>query len=137
MPAYIRREQRLSETSLTCNGGITHWVLVDMSHLPGGERRVLASCETIRKRALVAYRTAEGVKVEEVVSHGIGSVFCPKEYRGKGYAGRMMRELSKLLRGWQVEGAAKGREKCLFTVLYSDIGKVRVDPCSSWIDRVC
>ncbi|KAI9774283.1 MAG: hypothetical protein M1840_004177 [Geoglossum simile] len=103
---------------------MTHWVLVDTPHLPGGERRVLASCETIRKRALVAYQTTEGVKVEEAVSHGIGSVFCPKEYRGRGYAGRMMRELSKLLRDWQVEGAAK-RGMCLFTVLYSDIGKVR------------
>ncbi|KAI9787151.1 MAG: hypothetical protein M1839_003386 [Geoglossum umbratile] len=123
VPAYLRREQYLSETSLTCNGGITHWVLVDTSYPPGGERRVLASCETTRKRALVAYWSTEGAEVEEVVSHCIGSVFCPKEFRGKGYARRMMRELSKILRGWQVDGAAKGRERCLFTVLYSDIGK--------------
>ncbi|KAH0565420.1 hypothetical protein GP486_001196 [Trichoglossum hirsutum] len=120
VPAYLRREQRLSETSLTRNGGMTHWVLVDTSQPFEGERRILASCESIRKRALVAFECAEGTRVEEVVSHGIGSVFCPKEFRGKGYARRMMRELGKILKDWQVE---QGSEKCLFTVLYSDIGK--------------
>ncbi|KAH0541286.1 hypothetical protein FGG08_004210 [Glutinoglossum americanum] len=123
IPAYLRREQHLSETSLTRNGGITHWVLVDTSQPFEDERRVLASCETIRKRALVAFQSPEGVEVEEVVSHGIGSVFCPKEFRGRGYAKRMMQELSGILRVWGTEKAIKGSKNCLFTVLYSDIGK--------------
>ena len=40
---------------------------------------------------------------------------------GRGYAQRMMGELGKALRTHQIEG----EEECLFTVLYSDIGKVR------------
>ena len=57
----------------------------------------------------------------EGVSHGIGSVFFGRELRGRGYAQRMMGELGKALRTHQIEG----EEECLFTVLYSDIGKVR------------
>ena len=58
--------------------------------------------------------------MENSVSHGIGSVFCNPEYRGRGYAQRMMAELGKKLDTWnQGQGT-----KTYFTVLYSDIGKV-------------
>lgn len=108
----MRREQYLADQDLTRNGGITWWVLVDTAVSP---RRVLCGCETLRKKAFVA---RDG-KVEEVVCHGIGSVFCPPENRGRGYAGRMMKELGRKLRTWQAE-----ERPCLFSVLYSDIGKV-------------
>ena len=65
--------------------------------------------------------------MEEVVSHGIGSVFCRPEFRGKGYARRMMVELGGMLDKWQ----QKEGERAHFTVLYSDIGKVmskEIDP---------
>jgi hypothetical protein len=111
--AYLRREEHLSQQQLTKNGGITYWVLVDSaSH----ERTVLSGCETYRKKALVA---RDG-HVQDVVCHGIGSVFCPKELRGRGYAARMMKELGNELRSWQ----ATDKVPCLFSILYSDIGKV-------------
>jgi hypothetical protein len=54
------------------------------------------------------------------VVHGIGSVFCPVEFRGRGYAGRMMELLGEKLRYWQSNNG------CPFSILFSDIGKVRL-----------
>jgi hypothetical protein len=38
----------------------------------------------------------------------------------------MMEELAKILPTWQLDKAGDGQGECLFTVLYSDIGKVRL-----------
>ena len=112
---YLRREAHLEDQPFTKDGGITFWILVD-STLPPNERPILGSCESFRKQALVA---RDG-RVEDSVSHGIGSVFCNPEYRRRGYAQRMIAELGKKLDTWnQGEGT-----KTDFTVLYSDIGKV-------------
>ena len=116
LPAYLRREVHLANQSFTKDGGITFWILVDTSST-ANPRTVLASCETLRKRALIAKK---GQKVQEVISHGIGSVFCDPEYRGKGYARRMLVELGKMLDTWQQQDG----NKVDFTVLFSDIGKV-------------
>lgn len=117
LPAYLRREEFLGNQPLTRNGGLSFWVLVDSSTPPSNPRRILASCETIRKRALIA---KPGRRVEEVVSHGIGSVFCDPQFRGRGYAERMMRELGQILDTSRHEADMT----IGFTVLFSDIGKV-------------
>ncbi|KAI9870525.1 MAG: hypothetical protein M1830_004132 [Pleopsidium flavum] len=118
LPSYLRREEHLANQAFTRNGGLTFWILVDGSSpsSPDKPRKVLSSCETLRKRALVA--DEEG-NIEEVVCQGVGSVFCAPELRERGYAGRMMKELGKELERWQ----QKEQTKCQFTVLYSDIGK--------------
>ncbi|KAL9114384.1 MAG: hypothetical protein Q9187_007469 [Circinaria calcarea] len=136
LPAYLRREEHLANQPLTLNGGITYWILVDSSasfnsssspspstsadststNFTSEQRIILASCETICRRALIATR---GKEVEEVVSHGVGSVFCREDFRGRGYAGRMMKELGKHLERWDQDKGNTTR----FTVLYSDIGK--------------
>lgn len=118
LPSYLRREEHLANQAFTRNGGITYWILVDTaaSTPASSPRTILASCESLRKKALLA--TKDG-KVEEVVSHGIGSVFCRPEFRGRGYAGRMMKELGEKLEGWQHQEGSR----ISFTVLYSDIGK--------------
>ena len=119
--AYLRREATLSQQALTKDGGITYWILVDtaLENNPldpeSGTRLPLASCETYRKKALVW----QDGKLQEVVSHGVGSVFCGQHLRKRGYAQRMMRELGKTLRTHQTDG-----KECLFTILHSDIGKV-------------
>lgn len=117
VPAYFRREEFLGNQPLTRNGGLSFWVLADSSTTPSNPRRILASCETIRKRALIA---RPGRRAEEVVSHGIGSVFCDPRFRGRGYAGRMMRELGQILDNSRREAEMSTS----FTVLFSDIGKV-------------
>jgi hypothetical protein len=57
-------------------------------------------------------------KIEEVLVHGIASVFCPLGYRRRGYAARHMTEVAKALRTWQSD-----QGKVAGSVLYSDIGK--------------
>jgi hypothetical protein len=122
LPAYLRREATLSQQTLTRDGGISYWILVDTS-LPNnpldpdsGTRLPLASCETYRKKALV-WQNGE---LKEVICHGIGSVFCANHLRKRGYAQRMMTELGKALKTYQTEDD----QECLFSILYSDIGKV-------------
>ena len=112
LEAYLRREKMLLEQRLTRDGGLTPWALV---HEDENGRQILSSCETIRKKALVS---VDGI-VKDVVCHGVCSVFCPPEYRGRGYAGRMVKELGEKLRTWQTD-----QQECLFSVLWSDIGKV-------------
>ncbi len=116
MDAYVRRDQHLANQALTREGGITYWILVDSSK-PPNSRIIFGSCESLRKRALVA-RGKEPVR--EAVSYGICSVFCNPSLRGRGHALRMMQELGKRLDLLaQVDGRTVD-----FTMLYSDIGKV-------------
>ncbi len=114
LDAYHRREAHLANLELTKDGGLTPWMLV---YQPDGaaKRQVLCGCESIRKKALVG----RNGKVEEVIAHGVCSVFCPPAKRGRGYAGRMMSELGKKLRRWQLDNG----KDALFSVLFSDIGK--------------
>lgn len=112
LDAYLGREEHLGKQKLVRDGGLTSWALVTKD---GNPRAVLSSCETIRKKALVA----QNGQVKEVICHGVASVFCPPEFRGKGYAGRMIKDLGEKLHNWQTDG-----HDCLFSVLYSDIGKV-------------
>ncbi|KAI4947511.1 hypothetical protein J4E91_006331 [Alternaria rosae] len=133
-PAYFRREATLSQTTLTRDGGISYWILADPdktvsedpwnpdsgTQLPKGTRLPLASCETIRKKALV-WQNGE---LKEVICHGVGSVFCAKSLRGKkktdgpSYASRMLTDLGERLKTYQTEDG----QECLFSILYSDIG---------------
>lgn len=117
--AYLRREEVLARQALTRDGGISFWILIDTEvhnalDPDAKERLPLASCETYRKKALV-WRNG---KIQETVAHGIGSVFCPSHLRKRGYAARMMQEVGKALQTHQTE-----EQECLFSVLYSDIGK--------------
>ena len=113
---FLRREAHLASQVAAVDGGLSTWILVDKND-KRSPRTVLSACESLRKRAFVARR---GSQAEEVVVFGIGSVYCRDAYRGKGYAVRMMKELSKKLEDWQ----QKDGNKTHFTVLYSDIGKV-------------
>jgi len=112
LDAYILREQVLADQEFTRDGGLTFWALVDTS---AKKRVMLSGCESFRKTALVS----RNGKVQDVQCHGVGSVFCPPEYRRRGYAQRMMTELGEKLKTWQ--------GKDLFSVLYSDIGKTFYD----------
>lgn len=114
-PDYLEREAHLMNVPVAKNGGITHWILVDRN-LPPNQRPLLASCETLRKPVLVS---RNGI-VSEEITHGIGSVFSPPMFRGKGYASRMLKELGPALETWQV---TEKLGNCSFSVLYSDIGK--------------
>jgi hypothetical protein len=114
LSSYLERENYLLTVPLARDSGITHWILT-LSSSPPDSRPIFASCESLRKHALV--RGPNG-NIKDVITHGIGSVFCDPQYRGKGYAGRMMKDLGPILKGWQAES-----KPCAFSILYSDIGK--------------
>ncbi|KAK6948609.1 hypothetical protein Daesc_010379 [Daldinia eschscholtzii] len=120
---YLKREPYLTTIPLTRDGGMTHWILTDSSWSAdsssggGSTRPVLASCESIRKRVLVA--APDDAQVHDGVGHGIGSVFTYPEFRGRRYAARMLNELGPALRKWQAHG---GRD-AVCSALWSDIGK--------------
>jgi hypothetical protein len=123
--AYLRRENHLSKQDQTKDGGISYWILIDKSakHNPldptSSARLPLASCETYRKKALV-WQDGE---LKETICHGIGSVFCAPHLRGRKYAQRMMQELGEALKTYQTDE----KTDCMFSVLFSDIGRVRMD----------
>ncbi|TID21282.1 hypothetical protein E6O75_ATG04677 [Venturia nashicola] len=112
LEAYIHREKHLSDQEFTKDGGITWWILVD-TRAKG--RVILSACESFRKKAFVF----QNGKTEDVITHGIGSVFCAPECRRRGYAQRMITLLGDKLRTWQISS----EQRCVFSVLYSDIGK--------------
>ncbi|KAI0890274.1 uncharacterized protein GGS22DRAFT_11304 [Annulohypoxylon maeteangense] len=118
---YLKREPYLTTIPLTRDGGMTHWVLTDSSWpAESGENRpILASCESISKRILVA--SPGDTAVRDGVGHGVGSVFTYPEHRGNRYAGRMLNELGTALRTWQCE--KKGSADVVCSALWSDIGK--------------
>lgn len=107
--AYERREKFLMTQGIAANNGLQQWALVD-AQKPDA-LHIFAGCESLRKKALVS----RNGKVEEVPAYGICSVFTPVKQRGKKYASEMIRMLGEKLP--QVE------QGCLFSVLYSDIGK--------------
>jgi GNAT superfamily N-acetyltransferase len=95
-------------------GGMTNWVLVE-NRQASGQRLILSSCESYRKRALAS--DGQG-NVFEVVVYGIASVFCPPEYRGQGFARRMIEDLASKLPTYTKDG-----ERCIGSILYSDVGQ--------------
>ena len=115
MEQYLDREESLKKQDLTKDGHLTAWILTSTA-LPknmDGSRPILAACESMLKHAYIA---RDG-QLHKVLAHGVASVYTRPEYRGKGYAGRMMNELGKALRSWQHDP----REEH-FSVLFSDIG---------------
>ncbi|KAK8076435.1 hypothetical protein PG994_003707 [Apiospora phragmitis] len=116
LPEYLAESQYLTTVPLARDGGMNRWVLVNQKLSPG-QRQFFCSCESFQKRALAS---DERGNVKESIVQGIASVFCPPEYRGRGYGTRLMKELANVLqRGWPPEDG----QKSIGSVLYSDIGK--------------
>ena len=122
--AYINREKYLSNQEATKNGGIRFWILYDTAEVleKSQQRTILASCETLKRKAIISYCVNGSWKLEEVISYGVASVFCRKEFRMKGYARRMIAELGHILDSSQ--NHIMGSERCAFSVLYSVVGMV-------------
>jgi GNAT superfamily N-acetyltransferase len=153
---YLHREEYLMTVPLAKGGGIAHWILTIDGVAPD-DRPILSSCETLRKRAFIATKEDEngmGVKqrmdwslsngnhykeggkkegsgVKEAVAHGIGSVFTDPQFRGNGYASRMMELVGEHLKNRQGNmmnfngnwGQKPSSPPATFSVLFSDIGK--------------
>ncbi|KAI5300840.1 hypothetical protein KEM56_002159 [Ascosphaera pollenicola] len=114
---YLERERTVENRALG-KDFLTGWILTN-KHLPPNKRPIYATCETFTLPAWVAYKGS----CRDVVAYGVGSVYCDKKYRGKGYATKMISELKKAM---QLELELKEsllKEPCAFSILWSDIGK--------------
>ncbi|KAM0340226.1 hypothetical protein ACHAPU_010570 [Fusarium lateritium] len=114
MEDYIARERNNLEAPLARDGGLTTWILTDGS-MKSDDRPILSSCETYKKRALVASKEGD---VRDGTAFGVASVFTFPECRGKKYASKMMSLLADELRGRQ----QKNEGDADFSVLWSDVG---------------
>ncbi len=104
MDQYIERERTLASRPLTRDGALTSWILTPSEDSDD----ILCACETIAKPMLISINGVfEGGK-----GFGIASVFCREEYRKKGYASEMLKQL-----------ASKLKEEGIASALYSDIGE--------------
>lgn len=116
---YLVREPYLAAIPLAENGGMRYWILTD-STPASGNRPVLASCETLRKKVLVSDpKTGE---VREDIGYGIASVYTNPKLRGRRYASRMLQELGRTL-GQGFEEIDGHSVKPAASALWSDIGK--------------
>lgn len=124
---HIERETYFLDAPLNRNGGLTPWILSDTS-LAEEDRPLLSSLETIRKPAI--YRDPKDGLVKDVTSYGVASVFTLKEYRGRGYASKLVELMGSELASRQAAspGAAQ------FSFLYSDIGP-KFYAKNGWIAR--
>ncbi|OBT64452.1 hypothetical protein VE03_05371 [Pseudogymnoascus sp. 23342-1-I1] len=114
LPLWLQRFKYLTTIPLAKNGGMTMWILTNTNYLPD-QRPILSSCDTFLKRSLSS--DAQGNTKDNII-YGIASVFTPPQYRRRGYAARLMEELSKKLHSWQSVHAP-----CIGSILYSDIGR--------------
>ncbi|KAK0649713.1 hypothetical protein B0T16DRAFT_325167 [Cercophora newfieldiana] len=105
---YIGREQTLSETALSANGGTRYFIL----HHKSDPNLILSACEVLTKQALVA---SPASPAKTVPSYGIASVFTPSRFRGHGLASHMLRLVQEA-----VDGTTLNTQ---FGALYSDIGR--------------
>jgi GNAT superfamily N-acetyltransferase len=105
---YVGREQTLSETELSRDGGTKYYVLYHRDDT----NMILSSCESTRKQAFVA-DAAGGSRI--VDAYAIASVFTDPRFRQHGLASHMLRELQKAVDGDE-QAAECG-------ALYSDIGR--------------
>ncbi|KKZ62799.1 hypothetical protein EMCG_02842 [[Emmonsia] crescens] len=112
---FLEESQYLMTVPLAKDGVMTQWVLVD-KNLPLEQRPLLASCETFRKRSWISDKHGN---VTEFITHGVASVYVDPQYRSRGYASRLMKELAEVLPKWQTTRT----EKCIASILFSDIGK--------------
>lgn len=81
VPLYLAEAAYITPIPLAKNGGMTTWILVDRNEVPNS-RHIFCSCESFRKRSLTS---DEAGIVKKGIIHGIASVFCPSEYRGRGH----------------------------------------------------
>jgi predicted GNAT family acetyltransferase len=109
---YFERERVLRNTPYSQQAH-SFYVLVPEDNLDTTD--ILAHCEVYEHPALLAL--ASGVP-QDIKCMSIGSVFCPSEHRGKGYARKMMSLLYEEL---------EENPEVHASTLYSDIGPVFYD----------
>lgn len=105
---YIGREQTLSETALSADGGTRYYIL----HHKSNPNLIVSACEVLTKKALVAHSATSPI-LRSVPAYGLASVFTPPQFRNSGMARHMLKLVQQA-----VDSASDE-----FGALYSDIGR--------------
>lgn len=82
---YNHREEVVLGNTPMCKNRLKSWGL----YIEDGTR--VAACETLERPSLVQKK---GEQVKSTSTFSIGAVFTPKQFRGKGYASVMMRQMA-------------------------------------------
>lgn len=121
LSGFIALEQQIA----SC--GAKQWIsfedgldkLQDKQHL--AERNIVGSFKTASRRALLATRSTDNqVRIEEIQCKLMSSLFVFEEFRRKGFAQKMMRDMKTVI---QAPNAAQN-EDLRFLYFYSIVGKV-------------
>ncbi|KAJ3558224.1 hypothetical protein NM688_g1052 [Phlebia brevispora] len=128
---YIERDRIMDDYEHARDGNLITWVLAPRSD--PFTLDFMCSCETFRRVGIVARSSPNGqVKLAEVPSYGVASVYTPPSKRNRGYAAHMVRLVHWVLApegsisaqfppAWGAPPVA-GMQDAVFSVLYSDIG---------------
>ncbi|KAL7751277.1 hypothetical protein RI367_003136 [Sorochytrium milnesiophthora] len=121
---YRDREQTLLNTPMA-KECLTGWVLVEQADANTPDAAFVASCETYKVQAVVAWpvgNTAD-FHTRQMDVWSVASVYVPPQHRGKGYAQEMMRQLRERIVGMTPEQGDPTAPFTYASTLYSDIGK--------------
>lgn len=127
---YLNRERHLGSQPIS-KDHIRYWTLeikTDPKDPSDGLWTNVSFCESLSRPA---FYKIKGQAIDTTVVHSIGAVFTPKEYRGKGYAKLMLKQLIAEFDNIDPETGAFAEEyKCLSqqavdnsaSLLWSDVG---------------
>ncbi|ODQ68285.1 hypothetical protein NADFUDRAFT_68547 [Nadsonia fulvescens var. elongata DSM 6958] len=114
---YLAREEHLGNTKINSGTNLRTWGLY-VQDSEGGEWERRSALETMLRPG--AYKVkGQPIKVEDITTFSIGSVFTPEEHRGKGYAIQLFNQLTSTMDNWPCNKENGGK---VFSFLWSDIG---------------
>lgn len=113
---YLIREKGVKLKLSQDDMYLTYWGL--QVKQDDGEWQLVSAFESARRPALYKKK---GYPVDQTISHSIGSVFTPKQFRGRGYAREMMTRGVEKLSHYGNENLTKEQKREAFIALWSDI----------------
>lgn len=115
---YLLREKGCRVRLTSESTRMTNWALQVKNDR--GEWEIVSACETQRRQA---YLKVKGQPVETTINQSIGAVFTAEQYRGKGYAAKMLEAVTKVLKTWQLpENLSEEAKDHVLLTLWSDVG---------------
>lgn len=120
---YLQREVCLGSQTACRDGHLRYWSFEEQDSSTG-QWVAVSSLESLTRPA---FYKIKGRPVQETVSHSVGAVFTPEEYRGKGHAKRLVSAVVAMFDNrdeWpQYKGLSDEALIHSFSALWSDIGR--------------
>lgn len=114
---YLQREKVFRSQESTKDGRLTFWALQEFRNSHGWV--TVCAMESLKRPS---FYKQKGLPIKDSVSHSIGAVFTPAEYRGKGYGSKMITMATEKLNDWQLDDYNEDEKATSFQTLWSDVG---------------